>query len=96
MYIHNTYLLESTPRPPCSFLCSWQTMKKEGREVLVGGRSKAGGCSGVGFKHQGLLGSRAVATPSCPAKILMECVAGSLNLRECVCEAQVTRLGLGT
>lgn len=32
---------------------------------------------GVGFKHQGLQGSKALATPFPQAKIVMGCVIGS-------------------
>lgn len=37
---------------------------------------------GLGFKHQGLQGSKTLATPFPQDKIVMGCVIGSLSLRE--------------
>lgn len=85
------------PMPQCSFLWCWQTMKKEARELLIGGGSKAVGWSGGRIQASRI---KVCKSPRCHSihqgKILTGCVARSSNLRECVYEAQVTRLGFVT
>lgn len=98
--VHSEHLglVGKPPMPQCSFLWCWQTMKKEARELLIGG----GGSKAVGWSGGRIQASRikVCKSPRCHSihqgKILTGCVARSSNLRECVYEAQVTRLGFVT
>lgn len=60
-------------------------MRREGRELLVGRGSKAGGWGVVRIQASG--SARLQGSPhSIPSgQIRMGCVAGGLSLRECVC-----------